>query len=165
MKIWDIENNFYYKSDKSRINKVVSQFEIFKKSIKIKGAIVECGVFKGASLIRFLTFRSLIENSFSRKIIGFDTFGKFPVSRNLEDQRFIKTHLPKAGNAISIEELEDNKIIAHLNREKFRKISFPIFVQSEYLINYLKISGLKFELSSFLDNSNFKMLELDSLYR
>ena len=65
----------------------------------------------------------------------------------------------------ALKELEDNKIIAHLNREKFRKISFPIFVQSEYLINYLKISGLKFELSSFLDNSNFKMLELDSLYR
>lgn len=62
----------------------------------------------------------------------------------------------------ALKELEDNKIIAHLNRESFRKISFPIFVQSEYLKNYLKISGLKFELSSFLDNSNFKMIELDS---
>ena len=65
----------------------------------------------------------------------------------------------------ALKELEGNKIIAHLNRENFRKISFPIFVQSKYLINYLKISGLKFELSLFLDNSNFKMLELDSLYR
>ena len=43
----------------------------------------------------------------------------------------------------ALKELEDNKIIAHLNRESFRKISFPIFVQSEYLKNYLKISGLK----------------------
>ena len=65
----------------------------------------------------------------------------------------------------ALKELEGNKIIAHLNRENFRKISFPIFVRSEYLINYLKISGLKFELSLFLDNSNFEMLELDSLYR
>ena len=62
----------------------------------------------------------------------------------------------------ALKELENNKIIAHLNRESFRKISFPIFVQSEYLKNYLKITGLKFELSSFLDNSNFKMIELDS---
>ena len=61
----------------------------------------------------------------------------------------------------ALKELEDNKIIDHLNRENLRKISFPIFVQSEYLKNYLKISGLKFELSSFLDNSNFKMIELD----
>ena len=61
----------------------------------------------------------------------------------------------------ALKELEDNKIIAHLNRENFRKISFPIFVQSKYLKNYFKISGMKFELSSFLDNSNFKMIELD----
>ena len=60
------------------------------------------------------------------------------------------------------QELEDNKIVTHLNRENFRKISFPIFIQSEYLKNYLKISGMKFELSQFLDNSNFKMIELDS---
>ena len=28
----------------------------------------------------------------------------------------------------ALKELEDNKIIDHLNRENFRKISFPIFV-------------------------------------
>ena len=61
----------------------------------------------------------------------------------------------------ALKELEDNKIIGHLNRENFRKISFPIFAQSKYLKNYFKILGLKFELSSFLDNSNFKMIELD----
>ena len=62
----------------------------------------------------------------------------------------------------ALKELESNKIIAHLSRENFRKISFPIFVQSEYLKNYLKDSGLQFELSLFLDNSNFLKIELDS---
>jgi len=62
----------------------------------------------------------------------------------------------------ALKELEDNKIIDHLSRENFRKISFPIFVQSEYLKNYLKESGLQFELSLFLENSNFKEIELDS---
>ena len=62
----------------------------------------------------------------------------------------------------ALKELEDNKIIAHLSRENFRKISFPIFVQSEYLKNYLKDSGLQFELSLFLENSNFLKIELDS---
>ena len=62
----------------------------------------------------------------------------------------------------ALKELEDNKIIAHLSRENFRKISFPIFVQSEYLKNYLKDSGLQFELSLFLENSNFLKVELDS---
>ena len=62
----------------------------------------------------------------------------------------------------ALKELENNKIIAHLSRENFRKISFPIFVQSEYLKTYLKDSGLKFELSLFLENSNFLKIELDS---
>tara|TARA_B100000242_G_C42805280_1_gene374464 strand:- start:185 stop:589 length:405 start_codon:yes stop_codon:yes gene_type:complete len=62
----------------------------------------------------------------------------------------------------ALKELESYKIIAHLSRENFRKISFPIFVQSEYLKNYLKDSGLQFELSLFLENSNFLKIELDS---
>ena len=62
----------------------------------------------------------------------------------------------------ALKELESNKIIAHLSRENFRKISFPIFVKSEYLKTYLKDSGLQFELSLFLENSNFLKIELDS---
>ena len=62
----------------------------------------------------------------------------------------------------ALKELERNKIIAHLSRENFRKISFPIFVQSEYLKTYLKDSGLQFELSLFLENSNFLKVELGS---
>ena len=62
----------------------------------------------------------------------------------------------------ALKELESNKIIAHLSRENFRKISFPIFVQSEYLKTNLKDSGLQFELSLFLENSNFLKIELDS---
>ena len=66
----------------------------------------------------------------------------------------------KVSSALKV--LESNKIVAHLSRENFRKISFPIFVQSEYLKKYLKDSGLKFELSLFLENSNFLKIELDS---
>ena len=62
----------------------------------------------------------------------------------------------------ALKELDDNKIIDHLSRENFRKISFPIFVQSEYLKNYLKDTGLQFELSLFLENSNFQEIGLDS---
>ena len=94
--IWNAENIYHLKTNISRIGKLIYHYEIYKKIKSIPGDVIELGVFKGISLIRFLTFRSLIENSFSRKIIGFDTFGKFPVSRNLEDQRFIKRHLPKS---------------------------------------------------------------------
>ena len=64
----------------------------------------------------------------------------------------------------ALKELENNKIIAHLSRENFRKISFPIFVQSEYLKNYLKDTGLQFELSLFLENSNLPDKKLKTLF-
>ena len=87
-------------------------------------------------------------NPFDSKVIGL-----------LKDNEVV-INFEKVSSALK--ELEDNKIIAHLSRENFRKISFPIFVQSEYLKTYLKDSGLQFELSLFLENSNFLKIELDS---
>ena len=86
-------------------------------------------------------------NPFDSKVIGL-----------LKDNEVV-INFEKVSSALK--ELEDNKIIAHLSRENFRKISFPIFVQSEYLKNYLKNSGLKFELSLFIENSNFMKIEID----
>ena len=89
--------------------------------------------------------------------------GNYPLSSKvielLKDNEVV-INFEKVSSALK--ELERNKIIAHLSRENFRKISFPIFVQSEYLKNYLKDSGLIFELSLFLENSNFLEIELDS---
>ena len=89
--------------------------------------------------------------------------GNYSLSSNvielLKDTEVV-INFEKVSSALT--ELENNKIISHLSRENFRKISFPIFVQSEYLKSYLKDSGLLFELSLFLENSNFLKVELDS---
>ncbi len=54
------------------------------------GSIVELGVFKGGSIIQWATFRELLENKNSRKIIGFDTFGEFlKVSEVESDKDFV----------------------------------------------------------------------------
>ena len=53
----------------------------------ISGAIVECGVFKGAALCRFAAFRELFGTSHTKKIIGFDIFGKFPKTNFVLDQK------------------------------------------------------------------------------
>ena len=58
--IWNVENTFYLKSDISRLKKAICQYEVFKKTLDVPGVIIECGVFKGSSLIRFLTYRDLL---------------------------------------------------------------------------------------------------------
>lgn len=75
---FDYENGFYLSCDVTRLSKVLAQYELFKATLDVPGAIVECGVFKGASLVRLAMFRELFSQAFSKKLIGFDTFAKFP---------------------------------------------------------------------------------------
>lgn len=106
--IWDAENIYHLKTDKSRITRLIYHYEIYKKIKNIKGHVIECGVFKGSSLIRFLTFRSILEKQNSRRIIGFDIFGKFPQQNNISDKDFIKSWEEESGNGISKKELDAN---------------------------------------------------------
>lgn len=82
-----------------------SCYELFKKTLDIPGAIVECGVFKGVSLIRWATFRDMLSNSASKKIIGFDIFGKYPKANLPKDKLHRKYFIGKAGDGISKEQL------------------------------------------------------------
>ena len=66
-KIWEAENIYHLKTNISRISKLIYQYEIYKKIKNVPGDIFEFGVFKGISLIRLLTFRSILENNFSSK--------------------------------------------------------------------------------------------------
>ena len=77
-KSWEYENNFYLSCDQTRISKLLAHYELFKMVNHLPGHVLECGVFKGASLTRFAAFRDLLGSPFSKQIIGFDTFGTFP---------------------------------------------------------------------------------------
>jgi hypothetical protein len=72
----------------------------------IPGAIVECGVFKGISLLRFATFRQLLSNTSSQPIYGFDTFDEFPETNFEEDKEPRSTFIKSAGSSsISVKDL------------------------------------------------------------
>ena len=88
------------------------------KTQKIRGDIVECGVFKGASLIRLAIFRELLQNQ-SKKIIGFDTFGKFPEAKFVEDIKKRKKFLEMSGE----QSISSNQLLKIL---KQKKISYNI---------------------------------------
>ena len=50
---WDYENGFYLTSHVTRIAKLLAHYELYKSIADLPGHVVECGVYKGASLIRF----------------------------------------------------------------------------------------------------------------
>lgn len=117
-KRFDYENGFYATADPSRFSKFISHLEFFKRTSNIRGEIVEFGIFKGNSFFRWIKFRDLLEQTSSRKIIGFDVFGDFPEA-NFEDDKlrrdaFVKE--TKGGKSISYDEL-----IQLLEKQNLRK--------------------------------------------
>jgi len=145
--IWDSENIFYLKTDVTRISKLIYHYEIYKKISNLPGDVIECGVFKGVSLIRFLTFRENLENNYSRKIYGFDAFGKFPKAKN--DKETNKLIVP-FGNGISKDELEE--ILNKKNFKNFELIkgdirkTLPEFIKKK---SELKISLLHLDMDIY----------------
>jgi len=140
---WNYENGFYLTSHITRLPKMLAHYELYKSIINLPGHIVECGVFKGASLIRFCTFREIMESPYSRKIIGFDAFGKFPDQDNINDQTFAKRFEDDAGEGISIDEL--NKVFSYKGFENYELVKGNIVdTIPEYISNHpeLKIALL-----------------------
>ena len=111
--VWKIENAFHFYSDPSRIKKIICHYEILKKTEKIPGQIVECGVFKGNSLIRFLIFREQMGNNKKKCVYGFDVFGKFPKQPNINDNNFAKNHDKEIGLGIEFQKI--NQILKKKN--------------------------------------------------
>ena len=133
-KPFDYENNFYLSCDNSRIGKMVAHYELFKISSKIPGCIIECGVFKGASLIRFATFLKLLKSN--KKIIAFDTFGKHTTTKISSDHKRRKILLSHGKEAISEKQLMN--ILKRKGLEKnIQLIKGDI---TETVPNYLKLN-------------------------
>lgn len=106
---YEVENAFYLQSHPARFAKLISHYELYRKITHLPGSVVEAGVYKGASLMRFAGFREVLESVHSREIIGFDAFGAFPrgAVEGKSDQAFIDQFELSGGPGISKAELEE----------------------------------------------------------
>jgi hypothetical protein len=107
-KVWDYENGYYWFSDQTRFEKFIAHYECYKSISMIPGDIVECGVFKACSLIRWATFRAMLNTNTSRQIIGFDAFGKFPRDHvaSKDDRDFINRFEEDSGDGLDQDEIQ-----------------------------------------------------------
>ncbi len=102
---WDYENGFYLTSHVTRLAKALAQYELYKSILHLPGQVVECGVYKGVSLVRLATYREMLESPYSRKLLAFDVFGKFPKQDNVFDARFIASFEQSGGDGIPVGEM------------------------------------------------------------
>ncbi len=104
---YEAENTFYLRSHPARLAKLLAHYELYRMITSLPGAVVELGVYKGASLVRMATFRNLLENADSRPVIGFDAFGAFPCAGLSADadKAFVARFEANGGEGISRETL------------------------------------------------------------
>lgn len=108
----DYENGFYLTSSVPRLAKALAHYELYRRIITLPGHVVECGVFKGTSLVRWASYREVLESPHSRRIVGFDTFGAFPETAYADDQALRERFIAAAGGmSLSAEELQ--QVLAH----------------------------------------------------
>ncbi|CAM2007632.1 TylF/MycF/NovP-related O-methyltransferase [Acanthopleuribacter pedis] len=109
---FDYENNFYLSAHPSRFAKFLAHADLFRKIQHLKGAVVECGVFKGTSLIGLATLRHLLDQNAARPIIGFDTFDLFPETQFEADQAKRQGFIDEAGDqSIGVDQL--HQVLRH----------------------------------------------------
>src|SRR5947209_7539680 len=64
---------------RQHLKRFLAMYELFKLALPVKGSIVECGVFRGFSLMSWAKLSSILEpENLTRRIYGFDSFSGFP---------------------------------------------------------------------------------------
>jgi hypothetical protein len=101
-----------------QVTAMLSRVELFKMVMNVPGAIVECGVYRGNSLMLYLQLSLLLEPyAINRTIYGFDTFEGFRSITpgadpgDINEQSFSETSMTALARSIEL-----NDIIRPVNR-------------------------------------------------
>ena len=105
-------NDFYHIYNKSNILNVIYWNEYFKMVQNIEGAIVECGIGRGRSLITILALQEFYKEVAKRHIFALDSFEGFP-EPSIEDE---SSRNPKKGEWSSSPNNQFDYSINNLNK-------------------------------------------------
>lgn len=159
-KMFEYETFFHLTANEERYSKFLSHFELFKKAQKIKGDVVECGVFKGTSFVRFGFFLKLFKSK--KKLIGFDNFSNnYPQTSEVRDLKIRNKWIKDSGGK-SISTTQLKRILLRNNIKNFELLkgdvvkTVPKFVKDN---KKLKISLLNIDID-FYEATNACLVHL-----
>lgn len=120
--MYDYETFSSLTSNEERLGKFLAHYEAMKIARSVPGDIVECGVFKGTSLVRFALIRKLLGGDSSSRIIAFDTFSKtYPNTKYKEDKIQRSYWINTAGSA-SISTIQLKKVFKYKDIKNYSLI-------------------------------------------
>lgn len=119
-KAMDYENHFYLSCNPDRIAKLIAHHDLFSKTLNVEGDIMECGVFKGASLCNLASLIKIF--GVDKMLIGFDIFGKFPETTFEPDKLTRENFIQQAGTEQSIDIFKLKELLEAKNFTNFKLI-------------------------------------------
>ncbi len=141
--LWDWYNGLLLSGDVSRIRKLIVRYELFKKSLKVPGDIIECGVFKGVGLMYWLKLLKIFAYGEDKRVIGFDTFSKFSSQLQSYEKNSAKRYIKES----NFKGIDHKKLSSQIKKNGFENC---ILVKGEVkntIKNFLsKNRGLRISL-------------------
>ncbi len=73
---------------RQHLKRFLALYELFKLVLPVKGSIIECGVFRGFTLMSWAKLSTMLEpENLTRRIYGFDTFEGFPSVQDADQSK------------------------------------------------------------------------------
>jgi hypothetical protein len=102
---------------RQHLKRFLAMYEIFKLILPVKGSIVECGVFRGFSVMAWAKLSTILEpENLTRRIYAFDSFDGFP-SVSAHDREGAGTAQPGDFQTSSYDEL--GELIQAYDQDRF----------------------------------------------
>jgi len=103
---------------RQHLKRFLAMYEIFKLVLPVKGSIVECGVYRGFSLMTWAKLSTILEpENLTRRIYGFDSFGGFPSVGPADRKGFGSAEPGEFETVGSYEEL--TQLVREYDRDRF----------------------------------------------
>lgn len=154
MNLWDSYNSLLISEDISRIQKLITRYNLFKLSEEVPGDIVECGVFKGAGLFYWIKLLIMHNLHYSKKVVGFDTFSNFSSTHEEFEKKNIDNYVKSSSfNGTRISSLKKVYKKMNLKNDCLELIKGDILKTSKSYVEKnkgLKISLLNLDLDTGL---------------
>lgn len=126
------------------LKRFLAMYELFKLALTVKGSIVECGVFRGFSVMAWAKLSAILEpENLTRRVYAFDTYEGFP---SVAEQDANAVAQPAAGEfgeeGYYYEELQElialfdqDRFLGHIDKVHLIKgdgaVTIPKFVEEQ----------------------------------
>jgi len=100
------------------VSGMLTRVELFRMALNIPGAIIECGVYRGNSLMLNMHLSTLLEPyAINRSIYGFDTFEGFQsISKNKDPADITEKNFSDTSHSVLQKMIECNDIVRPVNK-------------------------------------------------